>query len=579
MKIADAWRAWRSEGKPGTGHTTSVASRSIKAPVCSPVSVPTVSDAEHVLAAAERLLASGDARAALVEFRRLIDSVVVPARAHVGEARAYHALNQVEDAADSLEVALAIDPDAVDALRLLARIRREEGGYALALALNERACAIVPNEAAIHAECASLLARLGRAGDAIARYQHAVGLAPDEPMPRINLGLLYLQHEGEPEMAESCFRAVLSRFPDHLEAHANLGLALHDQGRHAEAFEIYRAGLTAHPENVELRWNRGLANLSLRNFDAGWPDYQLRFARRGGRNLERFSFPNWNGESLPHARLLVLAEQGLGDEIMFASCLSDLITQVRDVVLECAPRLSELFARSFPQIAVHGRDRHAPLDWLAAYPDIAAMVPIGSLPAYLRRDESAFPPVSGYLRADAERIAAYRRRLAGSRKRLMVGLSWRGGSHATRGAVRSIELGILRVLTEVSDVQFVALQHDLMDAERTQAEMMGLHVLDGVASDIDDLAALVSALDLVVAVDNMVLHLAGALGVNSLGLLGVSPEWRWSYTGNSVPWYPSIRVLRAKAYGGWDAMLAAVAKMLAATHRDALPPANPLIAR
>lgn len=421
----------------------------------------------------------------------------------------------------------------------------------------------------MHAERASLLVGLGRVDDAIAEYQHALNLAPDDQSARNNLGLLYLQHKGKPALAELCFRAVLSMYPNQLEALANLGLALHDQGRVNDELALYQSGLSVQPDDVEIRWNRGLANLSLRNFDAGWPDYQLRFARRGGRNFDRFDFPNWDGASLPQSRLLVLAEQGLGDEIMFSSCLPDLCARAKAVVLECAPRLFTLFARSFPRIAVHGRERHAPLDWLATYPDIAAKVPAGSLPTFLRRDESAFPRIPGYLRADAEGIAACRAKLRDSQKRMTVGLSWRGGSLATRSALRSIELSAFRGLTDVIGIEFVALQHDMTDAERALAAVMRVTIFGGLTSDIDGLATMIAALDLVISVDNTVLHLAGALGVPVWGLLGVSPEWRFACSGRSIPWYPSVQVFRAADYGGWDAMLVAVAQQLSATTGEA----------
>jgi tetratricopeptide (TPR) repeat protein len=518
--------------------------------------------ASNLLREAEDLLAQGEHQEALAVFQAVVDQSDRSAAGHYGQARAYLALGQHEEAADSLEVALAIDPAYIDALVLLAKIRRETGAVDESVALLGRARCIAPQNASILADLASALTRCGDIPEAIAIYDEAIRVAPSDARPKVNLGLVYLLQLGNPTLAESYFRAVLADWPDHLEASANLGLALRDQERHEEEFAIYRQALSVHPESTELRWNQALANLSAGNFREGWRGYEFRFSRHDGRNLRRYGFPLWDGSPMPDNRLLVLAEQGLGDEIMFASCVPELRAMVKGVVLECSPRLAALFARSFPWADVYGRERHASLDWLQRYPDLSAQVPIGSLPMWLRPGATSFPKHNGYLRIDPMRVAAYRDQLVEAGRPLTVGISWRGGTGATGKALRSIALTELKRFLPSDRVRYACLQHQLNKEEREIVQDLGWFYCEEAFANIDELAALTASLDLVITVANLNLHVAGALGRSAWGLLGMSPDWRWLRHGASSLWYPSIQLFRAREYGGWESMLRDVAMRL-----------------
>jgi tetratricopeptide (TPR) repeat protein len=508
------------------------------------------------------LLDQGRPEDALLAYQQAIDVADTCAAGNLGQAKAYLALDRLEDAADSLEIALTIEPSSPEALRLLARIRQLSGAMDDALDLLCRARAIDPLSPVILLDLGLVFNRCGQTERAMEIYREAIELAPLDPAPRVNLGLMHLQQLGDPRSAEMFFRAALECVPYHLAALANLGLALHDQERYAEEFEVYRQALLVHPESKEIRWNRALAQLSLGNYCEGWQGYELRFSRRGGRNLARFPYPDWNGSDLPDSRLLVLAEQGLGDEIMFASCIPELRRVTRGIVLECAPRLARLFTRSFPEVAVHGRERHAPLDWIDAYPDVTVKCAIGSLPRLRRTDFSAFPKRAGYLRADPEQTQVYRDRLAQLGAAVTVGLSWRGGTRATRGELRSIELEKLAFLIGLPKVRFVCLQHGLDAREREQVRRLGMEVWEDVLSDIDETAAVISALDVVISVANANAHLAGALGRPVWILLNSSPEWRWLRAGQELPWYPSASLIRPGLEGGADKALAIAAARL-----------------
>ena len=514
-----------------------------------------------ILQRGEVLLGKGAHQAALEAYRQAIDGGLgVPA--HLGQAQAYAALGQLDDAADSLEVALALDASCIDAMALLADIRLQRGELTEALGVLQDAVDAAPERADLHFKLGLALNQSGDSQSAMVAYRTAIRLDPDDPSPHVNLGLISMQQLGKADEAEREFRQALALAPRDLAAMANLGLALQDLGRHDEALGLYEQGLAMHPGAVELRWNRGIANLSLGRFASGWEGYDLRLQRTGGRDTAAFNFPTWKGHSIADGTLLVLGEQGLGDEIMFASGIPDLRASANRVVLECAPRLAPLFQRSFPWVCIHGVQRQADPRWLTDYPDIRAKALIGSLPRWLRRSANEFPAHTGYLRADPERSAYFKQRLGTLGGKRCIGLSWRGGTTTTRGNLRSMSVQDLRFIVSTPDVRFVCLQHDPTDAERAFAREVGMLVWDEIATDLDAAAALIQALDLIISVPNTNAHLAGALGTPVWIMLNAAPEWRWQAQGTASPWYPSARLWRAERANVWGDVVAAVRRGL-----------------
>lgn len=500
-------------------------------------------------------LASGDYRSALDAYREAIDAGLGSA-AHLGQAHVYVAMGQFDEAADSLEVMLALEPSHVDGMVLLADIRLQRGETSEALGVLQDAIDAAPDRADLYFKLGLALNQSGDSQSAIVAYRRSIQLDSDDPSPHINLGLISMQNFGRADEAEREFRHALALAPKDLAALANLGLALQDLGRHEEALALYHRGLEMHPGAVELLWNRGIANLALGRFVPGWDGYALRLQRAGGRDVTAFDYPDWDARPIADGSLLVVAEQGLGDEVMFSSCIPDLRDLAKRVVVECAPRLTAIFKRSFPWASVHGMDRRADPDWLAAYPDIRAKVMIGSLPRWLRRSAADFPARPGYLSADPERTATFAQRLRGLGAKRCVGLSWRGGTRTTRGELRSMSLSQFQFIRDIPDARFVCLQHDPTEAERALARELGLLVWDDVVADIDTAASLIRALDLVVSVPNTNAHLAGALGTPAWIMLNAAPEWRWQSQGAASPWYTSVRLLRARRANVWDDVLA-----------------------
>jgi tetratricopeptide (TPR) repeat protein len=509
------------------------------------------------------LRAAGDLHGALSAFEKAIAlrHDYVPALYRAGELLAE--LGREEEARDCLSLALAFDPGSSASRLALCRLLAQREGLEAAIRLLREAVLEQRADAAVYCRLAELLERRGDAQGALAACEAAVERFPQEPAALVHLGLLELGVRGDAVRAEALFRRALALDPGLVAARANLGLALQDQGRFEEALAHYEQGIAEHPDVAEFRWNRGLARLALGDFAAGWEDYELRKERPDAGGVhERFTLPDWDGCPLEGRAILVYGEQGLGDEIMFASCLPDVLARAALCVIECDARLAPLYRRSFPAARVEPRVPGRGRDWRAAYPELELQCAVGSLPRFLRRSAADFPARCGYLRADPQAAARWRERLGARGAAPRVGICWRGGTARTRAALRSLPLEHAAALLDTPRASFVVLQRGLTEAERAMLAGRAVAHVAEPGESLDALAALIEALDLVVSVPSTPLHLAGALGRPVLGLLGASPEWRYGREGERMPWYPSVKLLRQPRPGDWGAVVAQARELL-----------------
>jgi len=434
----------------------------------------------------------------------------------------------------------------------------------------------------IPAACEALLAanpghvgallRLGRAAHAAHDHPRAVELftqaverEPDHAGALNDLGLLLARELGEFERGEALLRRALAVDPENGDAKANLAWVLCEQGAYEEGQRLFDEQVRCAPEDLELRLMRAVARLKHGDFAAGWDEYAARFASPVA-TRRPYGFPPWDGGAVRDGALLVYGEQGLGDQIMFASCLPDLLAQVPGCVVECDPRLGTLFARSFPaaRVVTAAQSDQRPA-WLAAAPPIGAQAAIGDLPRRYRRSAAGFPRHSGYLRADPARVRAWRERLAALGPAPRIGRSWRGGTAASRRGLRSLELGQLAPLLRAVPATWVSLQYTDCRAELDALRRdhgLAVHHWQAAIDDYDETAALVAALDAVVSVCTAIVHLAGALGQRALVMVPYAAEWRYGAAGETMPWYPSVRLLRQRAPGAWDAVVAGLGREL-----------------
>jgi tetratricopeptide (TPR) repeat protein len=363
------------------------------------------------------------------------------------------------------------------------------------------------------------------------------------------LGLILAREFGDLETGEKLIRRALLHAPEFRAAWSNLGWIVSERGDIEQALGIFDRILAQDGSDNETRLMRAHANLKHGRFESGWKDFESRHASPlAVGDIHRF--PRLSCEmDIKGVSVLVYEEQGLGDQVMFSSCVPDLVASGAMVTIQCDPRLKALFARSFPGCRVITRNESLPAG-------IDYKIAIGSLPGLYRNRLADFPFHQGYLQADSQKVLHWRSKLRSLGSGPYIGISWRGGVQVTRQQLRSIPLADWEGLLD-GPGQFVSLQYgDCSEIESLKRSgRPNLHHWPEAISDYDDTAALVLALDTVVSVCTSVVHLAGALGVKVCVLTPSQPEWRYLYQGDSLPWYPSVRLFRQHANESWQAVM------------------------
>ena len=373
-----------------------------------------------------------------------------------------------------------------------------------------------------------------------------LNLYPEQPFALNLLGLIAAREYGDLDAGEHLIRRALITAPGFSSAWSNLGWIASERGQIEEALLIFDRVLDNDGGDSETRLMRAYANLKHGYFSAGWGDFWSRHASPLALS-PKHSFPGLPAEKSPEGlSLLVYEEQGLGDQIMFSSCIPDLVASGALVTIQCDNQLKALFSRSFSSCRVIATHETVP-------DDIDYQLAIGSLPAMYRNRPEDFPVHKGFLHVDSERVAHWRNKLQSLGPGPYVGISWRGGVKATRQQLRSIPLvDWAPVLAGAG--QFVSLQYgDSSEVERVGRS--NLYHWPEAIENYDDTAALVFALDMVVSVCTAVVHLAGALGKQVYVLTPSQPEWRYLYQGEKMPWYPSVRLIRQGHNESWDAVM------------------------
>jgi tetratricopeptide (TPR) repeat protein len=430
--------------------------------------------------------------------------------------------------------------------------------YATAERCYRRGIALRPADDRLHINLGNVCILQHDLDGAEAAYREALRLNPAAVDALNNLGIIR-QYRYRFRAAAECFRRAATLDPAFPVAPTNLANLSREKRRFPAALAAYRRVLRRFPRYGPAHLGLGVLHLQQGDYERGWPEYEWRF---WSEDMRRRSSPgrDWDGANLSGRCLLVRAEQAIGDQVMFASIVPDALRDAGHVIVECDDRLVPLFARSFPAAdvvadpyAASARHSNTPR------PDVRAW--FGTLALHYRRSAAMFPRHEGFLVASPTLVMKWRRRLAALGPGLKVGISWKGGAEPYSQALRSIPLAEWSPILATPGVTFVNLQYGTSRADlRTVAPVRILDWPDAdPLRDLDNFAAQIAALDLVISIDNSTVHVAGALGKRVWTMLPYSATWRWPPGRTDSVWYPSMRVFQQPGPGDWAPVLHAVA--------------------
>ncbi len=426
-----------------------------------------------------------------------------------------------------------------------------------AVAAYRQAVGLDPDLFEAHANLATVLAALGRPDEALINADLAVALAPERAGAYLNRANA-LRDLGRLAAARTDLVYAVTLAPEYSEAWSTLGNLDHDLGAMTHALDAHDRAVRLAPELAQARWNRSFTLLATGQLEAGWTEYEWRHRTDAARPEPRaFSWPAWHGEPLAGQRILVWREQGIGDELLFLTCVTDLVAAGATLTLLVSPRLVSLVARAFPDAHILPDDGTVvltgPFDFQSG---------IASLPRWTRARRPAFPVTGAFLSPDPGQVAKWRHRLDQLGPGRRLGLCWRSGLMTPERQRHYPPLDAFRPLFDLPGIVWVNLQYDECQEELARVEQeFGVRIHDWAGEDLkndfESAAGLMAALDGVVTAPTAVSSLAGAVG---------RPTWQvdsgsdWTVFGESrSPWFPTVRVVaRTAADEGWGRVMETV---------------------
>jgi len=384
---------------------------------------------------------------------------------------------------------------------------------------------------------AYLMLEAERYGLAYHLYQRCAQIQPDRSEIYSNMGMCL--EDVDPKEALRMFQKASKLNPKNALAYANEGLLRLQTAKPKKCIELCDKALEIDPKLRAATHNKGLAKLMLRDW-SGWNEYSDTLGVKH-RQANDYGLPDWNGEP---GKLLVYGEQGVGDEIMFASMLPDLMKD-HEIVFDTDKRLKHLFNRTF-DCPVYGT-RFCDESPIRNDHDVDYQVAIGQLGA-IYRSKGEYPGTS-YLKTDADMDLQWRA-LFDSFPGKKIGIAWTGGCKNTGQKKRSMTVDDFKSLFNDQDT-FISLEYNPVEtAKLEQYGIKSYQRVTGKGLDIDPLASLISQLDVVVTVCTTVVYIAGALGIPCYVLTPSEPSYRYHADGD-FPWYDSVKLIRQKKTQPW----------------------------
>jgi tetratricopeptide (TPR) repeat protein len=534
--------------------------------------------------------AFGKYEEAIRAFRRVIqlDSNYAPGFNNLGASLL--GIERFDDAEEAIDKALKLKSDYSEAYVNLAAILQARGKFDEVIKVCNKVLQITPNHPKAHNTLGNALQAQGKIGeaieayekslrsepsaskfnnigmlfqqqgkidDAIKAYKEAILLKPDSSEAHNNLGKIFLIKR-DLSGAEKEFKLAIAISPKSYQPRYNLGVTLFERLNFERAIEAFSQSIDCNPNFFEAYYSLGQTYLMIKDFSKGFKLCESRWETKQhlgtALNSEK---PQWNGEK--DQRVLVWNEQGIGDELMCASIISDAVAICDKLSILCDERLLPILKRSF-------NDR---VDFIPRNPlkrsfdfDFDFQSSILSLPTIFRPSLDSFKnSSSGYLKADEKKVKEFREIVSKGEKKRVYGLSWNTKSSIKNSQKRNISLYELSKNFNLPDVQLVSLQYgEISNDVKNLKNKYGIYMMEmtevDIYNDLDELAALIVACDKVITIDNFIVHFAGSLGVSTELLLPSNSDWRWSVEDKSSYWYENVNIHRQTKEGDWSEVLA-----------------------
>lgn len=415
-------------------------------------------------------------------------------------------------------------------------------------------------------QLASLNGRKNNHATSRALFKYLITLVPDIVEAMNNIGFECKKLGLREEAVEAFLKAIDqgkrsgTKKEDMAYYYGNLGSMYVGNGTPLKALEYLEKALKENPEDANALWNKSLACLELGDYENGfkWYDYGDRMERTRDRNYGISNLPYWDGTK--GKTVVVYGEQGIGDELMFATVLPDIMADC-NVILDMHPRLADMFRYIYPHIPVFGTRKvsnQQGFPWAIFYP-IEAKISIASLGKFYRKKPEDFPGTP-YLEIKPSLTEKYRKELAALSPKKKVGISWKGGTVETCSQNRKIKLKQLLPLLDLDQhVDFISLQYHKDSGHYLQKlkEETGkvIHHWQDVMDDYDETAGLVANLDYIISVPQSVVHLAGAMGKETLQLCPKKGLWQMGPYGQNMPWYSCVENLWQDETEQWEPVI------------------------
>lgn len=397
-------------------------------------------------------------------------------------------------------------------------------------------------------------------------------LAPKNAGGWMNLGMACRDMRRDEEALRHTKRGLKLSVNDEQRSSlaVNAGSILVDMGEFQEAEKYCRLGLKLNPDSVKSRANLGFCQLAQKNWAEGWSNYRYCLGHEWRPRHQYADEPEWDGKGT--GTIVLYGEQGLGDQISFASMLPDAMKWAdknkSKLILDVSNRLTNVLRRSFPKLTIYGTQGQQEIYWAEEDRKIDYSLPIGQIGEYFRTSDESFPGTP-FLKPDADRVFQWKA-LFESKKKPVIGLAWSGGIPKTGSKWRRVDLEQLLPLLESVDAHWVSLQYKPAGEEIAAFKEKHPHIdiveypHGTLTRDYDDTVAMTAALDHVVAMHTTIVHVAGGLDVPCWTFVPKNSQWRYGFEGEDFPWAKSVRILRQKERGRWGDLIKRTAGELSA---------------